>query len=189
MNTNQENKKSIKRESVAVQAQASGQDSAASRQKMLGDTTRQLIQNELKRYEHPRSAILPVLHWVQKNEGKGWLPPELIEAVASEMKMPLAWVQEVVSFYTMFNKKSVGKYHVQVCGNISCTMSGGRQLLQALCQEFKSKPGEVSPCGKFTFSKVECLGSCDTAPMMQVNERYIENLSPDTAIQKLKQLD
>ena len=155
----------------------------------LTDKTRQFIQKELQRYEHPRSAILPVLHWVQSHEGGGWLSPEWLEAVAQELKMPLAWVQEVCSFYTMFNKKPVGKYHVQVCGNISCTMGGGRELLDSLCKEFKAHPGKVSPCGKFTFSKVECLGSCDTAPMMQVNEKYIENLNPEKAIQSLKELD
>lgn len=155
----------------------------------LTPATKRFIQKELGRYEHPRSALLPVLHWVQKHEGQGWLQPDLLEAVALETKMPLAWVQEVCSFYTMFNKKPVGRYHVQVCGNISCSMRGGRKLLNTLCKEFKAEPGQISPCGKFTFSKVECLGSCDTAPMMQVNEKYIENLKADTAIQKLKQLD
>jgi len=88
----------------------------------------------------------------------------------------------------MFNKVPTGKLHVQVCTNISCSMNGGRELAKKLCERFNVKPGEVSKDGLVTISQVECLGSCDTAPMMQVNDRYIENLDFEKAVQALKEM-
>jgi NADH-quinone oxidoreductase subunit E len=107
------------------------------------------------------------------------------------MDMPEAHINEALSFYTMFNKTPVGKLHVQVCANVSCAMNGGRELAEHICRAFKVQEGEMSKDGKMTVCRVECLGSCDTAPMMQINDRYYENLTKDKAveiIQKLSQL-
>ena len=104
------------------------------------------------------------------------------------MKLPEAQINEVLYFYTMFNKTPVGKFHIQVCTNISCAMNGGRELTKALCKHFGVNEGQMSADGKVTITKVECLGSCGTAPMMQVNDSYIENLTPDIAIRKLKEM-
>ena len=152
----------------------------------LSPEGQQLVLKELKRYETPYSAIIPALYRVQKEFG--WVPEEAVPYLSGLMTIPQAHINEVLYFYTMFNKKPVGKLHVQVCCNISCSMNGGRELADALCKAFSVKYGEVSADKKITINRVECLGSCDTAPMMQVNDQYIENLTPDLAIKKLKEM-
>jgi NADH-quinone oxidoreductase subunit E len=144
------------------------------------------VKKELTRYETPYSAIIPSLFRVQKE--KGWVPPEAVPYLSKLTGLPEAHINEVLYFYTMFNKEPVGKLHVQVCTNISCAMNGGRELADHLCKHFGVAPGEVSADGKVTVSRVECLGSCGTAPMMQVNDQYIENLTPETAVKKLKEM-
>ncbi|MBM6453166.1 complex I 24 kDa subunit family protein, partial [Lacticaseibacillus paracasei] len=89
-------------------------------------------------------------------------------------------------FYTMFNQKPVGKYHVQVCTNISCAVEGGRELASSLCKELNVHLDEITPDGRFTVSRVECLGSCGTAPMMQVNDKYYEKLTTESAMNLLR---
>jgi NADH-quinone oxidoreductase subunit E len=152
----------------------------------LSKESEEVVNKELTRYETTYSAIIPSLFQVQKE--KGWVPPEAVPYLSKMMKIPEAHINEVLYFYTMFNKKPVGKLHVQVCCNISCAMNGGRELADALCKHYGVKEGAVSADGKITVSRVECLGSCGTAPMMQVNDQYIENLTPETAIRKLKEL-
>lgn len=151
----------------------------------LSEETRNVIKKELSRYETRRSAIIPALYQVQKEHG--WVSPEHVTELSHLMDLPEAWINEVLNFYTMFNKKPVGKLHVQVCCNISCAMNGGRELVQHLCKTFDVKEGEVSADGNVTITRVECLGSCDTAPMMQVNDDYLENLTPEKAVQLIKQ--
>ena len=146
----------------------------------------EFVKKELVRYEGPLSAIIPSLFRVQKENG--WVPPEAVSFLAGLMKLPEAQINEVLYFYTMFNKTPVGKFHIQVCTNISCAMNGGRELTKALCKHFGVNEGQMSADGKVTITKVECLGSCGTAPMMQVNDSYIENLTPDIAIRKLKEM-
>lgn len=146
----------------------------------------EFVKKELTRYETKYSAIIPSLFRVQKENG--WVPPEAVKELSAVMGLPEAHINEVLYFYTMFNKEPVGKYHIQVCTNISCAMNGGRELTDALCKHYGVKPGEISSDGKVTVSKVECLGSCGTAPMLQVNDRYLENLTPESAIKKLKEL-
>jgi len=152
----------------------------------LSNDTVEFVKAELKRYETPYSAIIPSLFRVQRDFG--WVPPENVLELGQIMGLPVAHINEVLYFYTMFNKQPVGKLHVQVCTNISCSMNGGRELAAHICKHYGVKPGEVSKDGKITVSKVECLGSCDTAPMMQVNDTYIENLTPDLALKKLKEM-
>lgn len=152
----------------------------------LSKETEDFVKSEATRYETVYSAIIPSLFRVQKE--KGWVPPETVPALSKILGLPEAHINEVLYFYTMFNKKPVGKLHAQVCTNISCSMNGGRELVDALCKHFNVKEGEVSADGKITVSRAECLGSCGTAPMMQVNDRYVENLTPEIAIRKLKEL-
>lgn len=152
----------------------------------LSDQGREFIKKELVRYETKHSAIIPALYQVQKE--KGWVPPYAINYLAKLMELPESHINEVFHFYTMFNKVPVGKLHIQVCTNISCSMNGGRELAQKLCEHFKVKPGEVSQDGRVSVSQVECLGSCDTAPMMQVNDTYVEKLDLEKAIQALKDM-
>lgn len=152
----------------------------------LSKESEDFVKSELTRYETPYSAIIPSLFRVQKE--KGWVPPEAVPFLSKMMKLPEAHINEVLYFYTMFNKKPVGKFHAQVCTNISCAMNGGRELADHLCKTFNVKDGEVSADGKVSVSRVECLGSCGTAPMMQVNDTYLENLTPETAVRKLKEM-
>ena len=152
----------------------------------LAQDSEAIIKKELTRYESKYSAIIPSLFQVQKE--KGWVPPEAVPHLSKMLGIPEAHINEVLYFYTMFNKKPVGKLHAQVCTNISCAMNGGRELADHLCKAFNVKDGEISKDGKITVSRVECLGSCGTAPMMQVNDAYFENLTPENALRKLKEM-
>ena len=145
------------------------------------------VKKELERYETKRSAIIPCLYRVQQENG-GWVSQECVSYLSEVMDIPEAWINEVFNFYTMFNKEPVGKLHVQVCNNITCCMLGARELTDHLCKTFNVTPETLSADGKITISKVECLGSCDTAPMMQINENYHENLTPASAEKIIKDL-
>ena len=154
----------------------------------LSSEGQEFVKKELKRYETIESAIIPSLYRVQK-ENNGWVSDEAIAYLSELMEIPVARINEVFHFYTMFNKKPVGKYHVQVCCNVACAMSGTREMTDLFLKEFDAKEGEVTADGRFTFTRVECLGSCDTAPMMQVNDDYLENLTPQSALEKLRELN
>lgn len=147
------------------------------------------VKNELSRYETKQSAIIRCLYRAQDENG-GWVSPEVIRHLSEVMQIPAAQIEEVATFYTMFNKTPVGKNHVQVCVTLTCGMLGGRELCDSMMKEAGcKKQGDVSPDGLFTFSKVECLGSCDTAPMLQVNrDPYIENLNTEKGIQLVRDL-
>lgn len=147
------------------------------------------IKSELTRYEVKQSAIIRCLYRGQEENG-GWVSKEVIAALSEAMAIPAAQIEEVSTFYTMFNQKPVGKYHMQVCCTLSCAMAGGRELTDTMMKEAGcSELGDVSKDGMFTFSKVECLGSCDTAPMLQINrEPYHENLNAEKGIQLVKEL-
>ena len=145
------------------------------------------ILSELKRYEVRESALIPALYISQRENG-GWISENVIRALAQLTDIPESRVTEVFRFYTMFNQKPVGRYHVQVCTNISCALNGGRELSDYLCKELKVSNDQLTEDGRFSVSRVECLGSCSTAPMMQVNEQYHENLTPETAMNILRGL-
>lgn len=152
--------------------------------KLSEDATKK-IKQELTRYETKESAIIPSLY-VAQAENKGWVNTEVIQSLSQVMDIPVSKINEVFKFYTMFNQKPVGKFHVQVCTNISCAAVGSRELAHHICKELNLKFDQVSPDGRFTVSKVECLGSCGTAPMMQVNDRYYENLTHESAMNLLR---
>jgi NADH-quinone oxidoreductase subunit E len=143
------------------------------------------VQQELSRYEVKDSAIIPSLYIAQK-ENNGWINNDVILGLSKVMDIPESKINEVFKFYTMFNQKPVGKYHVQICTNISCALNESRELAAQICHELKVRFDEVSADGRFTVSKVECLGSCGTAPMMQVNDRYYENLTLESAMNLLR---
>lgn len=147
----------------------------------------EFVKNELVRYEQPESAIIPCLYMAQKENG-GHITDEVIEALGVAMDLPTSKINEVFQFYTMFNQKPVGHHHVQVCNNISCALNGSRELTDHICQQLKTKVGKMTEDGQFTVSRVECLGSCGTAPMMQVNDTYYENLNHESAMKVLRDL-
>lgn len=140
-----------------------------------------------KRYPHSASAVMPALYLAQ--EHFGYISNEAIEWVSKAINMPPVQVKEVATFYTMYFKKPVGKYHFQVCRTLSCAVRGAKTLTQTLSEVFKTDPHEVTPDGMFSFEEVECLGSCGTAPMCQVNDRFFENLDAEklfALIEKIK---
>ena len=145
------------------------------------------VKKTLKRYETKRSAILPCLYRVQKENG-GWVSPEAVAHLSHVMDIPTSYINEVLSFYTMYNTRPVGKLHVQVCCNLSCAINGGREIAQHLCKSFNVKEGQVSKDGQVTVSRVECLGACDIAPMAQVNDKYIGPLKKETVVDDIKTL-
>lgn len=142
---------------------------------MLSETTRQRIDALIRRYPERRSALIPALHAVQ--EEAGWLPPEVIREVAEIFGLTANEVYEVASFYTMLYKEPVGRYVVQVCTNISCLLCNSEGILSHLKSRLGINTGETTPDGKFTLVEVECLASCGTAPVVQINDDYHEDLT------------
>jgi NADH-quinone oxidoreductase E subunit len=138
------------------------------------------------KYPSKRAAIMPVL-WLAQ-EKFGWLSVDVQQYVADLMGFPIAWVSGVASFYTMYYKKPVGRHHVQVCTNVSCLLRGADEIVECIAERLGIGLGETTPDKKFTLDEVECLGSCDTAPMMQVNDDYHENLDPRSTLELIEQL-
>ncbi|MGH7767002.1 MAG: NADH-quinone oxidoreductase subunit NuoE [Candidatus Binatia bacterium] len=127
------------------------------------------------RYPKKEAAMLPVLYLAQ--EEFGYLSPEAIEYVAAIMGVPVARVYGVVTFYTMLNMKPIGRHHIQVCRTLPCALAGAERITAAIKAKLGIGLGETTADGRFTLSEVECLASCGTAPMMQVNDDYYESLS------------
>ena len=138
------------------------------------------------RYPKKEAAMLPVLYLAQ--EEFGHLGPEAIEYVAKLMGQAPARVRGVVSFYTMFNTKPIGRHHIQVCRTLPCALRGAEKVTAFLTQKLGIKPGQTTEDGRFTLSEVECLASCGTAPMMQVNDDYYENLAEDKITEIIESL-
>ena len=129
----------------------------------------------LTRYPTKEAALLPTLHLAQ--EVWGWISPEVVIYVGSLLDLSPATVFGVVSFYNMYNQKPVGKYHLQVCTNLSCMVNRAYDIYEHLCDRLDVKPGGTTKDGMFTVIDVECLGSCDTAPVVQINNDYHENMN------------
>lgn len=131
----------------------------------------------IARYPRRLAAMLPVLWEVQRENG--WIAPEAMEWVGARLECSPSTVQSVVTFYTMFDDKPVGKWKLQVCRTLSCELMGARRIVDHLRERLGIEPGETTPDGMFTLQEVECLASCGTAPMMQVNLKFCENLTPE----------
>ena len=140
-----------------------------------------------KHYPTNKALTLPAL-WLAQ-EQFGWISEDVMRYIADLINVPFNHVYSVASFYTMYNKKPVGKYHIQICTNISCQLMGSENIIQYLCKKLNTNLGNTTPDGKFTISEVECLGACGGAPAMQINDDYYEKLSPekiDNILQSLK---
>ncbi len=129
------------------------------------------------RYPEPRSALLPLLHLTQREQG--WVSPEAQEWLAGRLALTPAMVMGVTTFYTMYNTAPVGKYLLQLCRTLSCNLRGSEDIRAHLTNRLGIEPGGTSEDGRFTLVEVECLGACGTAPAMMVNEDYHENLTPE----------
>jgi len=153
----------------------------------FSDAARAEFDRLLTRYPDKEAVILPALHLAQREFG--FVSDEAIVYVAGLLGVSPAKINGVATFYTMYNRKPVGKYHVQVCRNIACSLLGAEHLIEHVSGKLGVKPGETTPDGKFTLSLAECLGSCGTAPVMQINDDYYENLteaSIDAILEKLR---
>ena len=132
-----------------------------------------------------RSAVMPIL-WLLQEDNEGWLTQQaMIEAVVELLEIEPLRVQEVVSFYSMFHTSPVGKHHVQVCRTLSCKLNGAGAIYQACRQHLDLADGELSSDGKFSLSRVECLGCCANAPVVQINKNIYEDLSPEKMVEIL----
>lgn len=134
------------------------------------------------------SAVLPLLDIAQRQ--LGWVSQGVIEEVARILEMPAIRVHEVASFYTMFNLQPVGKFLVQVCGTTPCWLRGAEDIRRA-CEKhlgIKTGSGEITADGNFTLMEVECLGACVNAPMVQINDDYYEDLTPESMVELLDDL-
>jgi len=125
-----------------------------------------------------RSAVIPLLWLAQKDNG-GWLSEPAMREVADRLEMPYIRVYEVATFYTMFRLQPVGKFHVQLCGTTPCMLRGAEDIRAAIEGKLGIHAGQTTGDRKFTLTEVECLGACCNAPMVQINDDYFEDLTPD----------
>ena len=153
---------------------------------MLSPKAKKKIQELRSEYETGRSAVLPALHVAQGDQG--WLSEETQAEVAELLEVTPQAVREVVTFYTMFLQKPVGKYLLQVCRNLSCSLRGGHRLQSQIEERLGIREGETTQDGRFTLISVECLGSCGTAPVIMVNDRYHEDVTPQEVDRLLTEL-
>lgn len=142
---------------------------------MFSKAVEKELQDLLQKYPSKRSALIPALHVVQRE--LGYLTTEGIQYVANLVGLSTAQVMEVATFYLMFFTKPVGKNVVWVCHNLSCTLRGAEEIIDRCEKRLGIKCGETTTDGKFTLMRQECLASCDTAPVIQVNDDYEENLT------------
>ena len=133
------------------------------------------------------SLVLPCLRRIQ--EDRGYVADSDIDGLVEYLRVPRIQVEEVLSYYSQFRRVPVGRWHLQVCRNVSCSMRGAERVLDQLSSKLGVVPGQTTPDGRFTLSTVECLGSCGTAPVVVVNETYHEDMVPeklDALLQGLK---
>ncbi len=148
---------------------------------------RKKIDEVVARYPKKQAALLPVLHLVQNEVGR--ISPQEERFVAGLLGLKPMRVREVVSFYTMISSRQLGRYHIQVCSNLSCTLYEAGKLLEYLEKKLGIRVGETSTDGKFTLSTVECLGACELAPCLMVNFDYYGQLDKakiDEILEKLE---
>lgn len=152
----------------------------------FSEPTMRRFEETLKLYPEKRAALLPTLWLAQKEFG--YLSPEAMAYVAQLLGLTPAYVYGVSTFYTMFNKEPVGKYLIQVCTNLPCSLMGAEHVVDYLSHKLGIQPGQTTPDKKFTLLRVECLGACGGAPMMQINDTYYENLTREKIDQILSEL-
>ena len=145
-----------------------------------------------------KSAVMPLLDMAQRqiasqnleqgNQEGGWLPVDVMKYIADFLKLPEIKVFEVASFYTMYNLKPVGKIHLQLCRTTPCWLKGCNNLLEVIKEECNIKHGQTTEDGMFTLTEVECLGACANAPVIQINDDYYEDLTPQNLRKIIKSI-
>ncbi len=152
----------------------------------FSDDAMQRFEQILKRYPEKRAALIPVLILAQKEFG--WISDEVADYIGGLMGYPASDVLSVATFYTMLHKKPVGKYHLDVCRTVSCWLMGVYPCVDELKKIIGVEAEEITQDGLFSWAFTECLGSCGTAPAMQVGDRYFENLTPQRMREVIEQL-
>ncbi len=155
--------------------------------KFLTGNTEKDIKKILDIYENKSSAILPILKIIQ--EDYGYISEDAIEELSEILDIKKGEIMEVISFYTMLKTSPEGKYHIQVCKNVVCYMNGGKELIDYLETEYSVKPGGFSKDKKFSLSLVECIGQCEIAPAVQINDEFYGNMTPKKLKKLLSSLD
>jgi len=140
----------------------------------FSDKAKKEIKDIISSYPDKEAALLPVLHLLQREFG--YISETEEKMVAELLDVSQVRVKEVVSFYTMFNRKQIGKYHIQLCSNLSCSLLGSDSLIEYISKKLGIKVGETTSDKKFTLSTVQCLGACEQAPCMMVNFNYYGKL-------------
>jgi NADH-quinone oxidoreductase subunit E len=157
---------------------------------LLSELSYKKIDREVAKFppDHKESAVMAALAIAQ--DEKGWLPPEVMQDVADYLGMPAIAVQEVATFYNMYNVKPVGKYKISVCTNLPCQLSGGEKAAQYMKQKLGIGFRETSADGQFTLVEGECMGACGDAPVMLVNNKrmcsWMSNDKIDALVEELK---
>ena len=136
------------------------------------------VDRHLAKYPIKRSAILPLMFIMQRERG-GWLDPPAVAYLAKRLDVQITDIWEVATFYSMINTKPIGKHHIQICKTLSCKLLGSEKIAGHCTSKLGIEPGETTTDGRFSISLVECLGSCGTAPMFQINFDFYENLTLD----------
>lgn len=145
------------------------------------------VQYHISKYPKPMAAVMPVL-WMIQNK-YGWISTDAMKYVGDLLGLPHDHVLGVATFYTMYFKKPMGKHHLQICTNVSCMLRGGYDIFDHVSGKLKIKNKEITEDKMFSIEEVECLGSCGTAPMLQVNNReYYENLTIESVDKLLEDL-
>ncbi|MBP1690661.1 MAG: NADH-quinone oxidoreductase, subunit [Bacteroidetes bacterium] len=152
----------------------------------LSDESLRRIEDLKKRYPHPQAVVLEAL-WMWQGE-HGWISEDGMRYIAQLLGIPDHHVFGVVSFYTMFNRKPVGKHKIEVCTNVSCMLRNSERILRHIEERLNIKAGETTPDQRFTLVEAECLGSCGTAPVMQIGDQYYQNLDLESVDAVLKEL-
>ena len=152
----------------------------------FNDEARRRYERILSHYPEKRAALVPVLALAQREFG--WISQEVAEYVGSLMDYPAADVLSVATFYTLLRRKPVGTYHLELCRNVSCWLMGTYPCADAIKEKLGVERNQITPDGKFSWDFTECLASCDTAPVMQVGNRYFENLSPERMRETIEKL-
>ena len=145
------------------------------------------INDIAKQYPDKNSALLPALHLIQ--DKFGWIPPETVKELAQILITTPNKIYGILTFYTMFNTQPVGKYHIQVCRNVSCSLLGSKHIYNHLSQKYDIQAGGTTADSKYTLNLVECLGACGSAPVMMINDKYYENLTIEKVEKILETLE
>ncbi len=153
---------------------------------MLSEESVKIIKEKAVKYPSKKSAILPALTVAYKQFG--YVDDEIYAEISKIIDVSVLEIAEAATFYTMFPKKPTGKYLLQVCHNISCALLGADSLISYLEDKLNISKGETTEDGLFTLISVECLGSCATAPMIQINQDYYENLTREKVDKILDEL-